>query len=157
MGKLICGFLILLLCAFLAYDQYKFDIKTQQENFIKSELIAKEIRDFQKKENQILKSKNTTSSFQEICICKAVIGTVMGKDPSIMNGRMINNLPHVYYNRPNDGTLWKYKCKIEGGTVLWAMDPGRWRYEDFISYEIHSSSITVYDGSSDIKRTYPFQ
>ena len=82
---------------------------------------------------------------QEITICKAVIATVMNQHPSIMSGHMKGLIPYVRYNRPNDGTLWRYKCQINGGDVVWASQTGRWRYEDFISYEIHGDTITVKD------------
>ena len=94
---------------------------------------------------------------QELEICKAVISTIMNKTPSIMGGKISGGLPYVYYNRPSDGSLWKYKCRIEGGTVTWAMDPGRWRNEDFISYEIKANQITVLDGTASRSKTFPFK
>jgi len=93
---------------------------------------------------------------QEIEICKAVISTVMNQTPAIMGGKISGGIPHVYYNRPSDGSLWKYKCKIEGGTAVWAMDPGRWRNEDFISYEIKDGNISVYDGTAGRTKTFPY-
>jgi len=94
---------------------------------------------------------------QEVEICKAVISAIMNQTPAIMGGKISGGLPHVHYNRPSDGSLWKYKCRIEGGTVTWAMDPGRWRNEDFISYEIKGSKISVYDATAGRTKTFPFK
>ena len=97
------------------------------------------------------------SDAQKIEICKACIGTIMGKDPIIMSGAIYKGeIPVVYYNRPSDGSLWSYKCKIKIKTITWAMADGRWRYEDFISYEIKDNQITIVDKTAGVKKSFPF-
>ena len=65
-------------------------------------------------------------------ICKAAISKVMGRNPSIMKthtGR--DGIAYISYLRPDDGTRWRTKCRLEEAKVIWASDnpgdTGRWR------------------------------
>ncbi|WP_262267157.1 hypothetical protein [Microvirga yunnanensis] len=60
-------------------------------------------------------------------ICRAAMGGVMGRKPSIMKAQPEGEITIVSYNRPSDGTLWKYRCRLEGTRVIWAAETGRWR------------------------------
>src|SRR5829696_8376604 len=60
-------------------------------------------------------------------ICKAGIGVVMGRDPATMESRLDGEAVFLSYIRADDGTEWKYKCRIEGERIMWGADPGRWR------------------------------
>lgn len=66
-------------------------------------------------------------AFSEAQICKAGISLVMGRDPSIIKTKVVGDEVKVSYVRSDDGSVWKYKCKLEGPRVLWGADPGRWR------------------------------
>jgi hypothetical protein len=103
-------------------------------------------------------------TFSKSQICKAGISLVMGKSPSIMKTSVVGDEVKVSYVRPDDGSTWKYKCKIEGSRVLWGSDPGRWRTDSAdepMSYSVsgdgESARLTVeekyQDGSSN-KKTF---
>jgi hypothetical protein len=67
------------------------------------------------------------AGFSQTQICKAGIGLVMGKSPAIIKATVAGNEVRLSYIRADDGSTWKYKCKVEGSRVLWGADPGRWR------------------------------
>ena len=95
-------------------------------------------------------------------ICKAGISLLMGKSPTIMKTAVVGGEVKVSYVRPDDGSTWKYKCKVEGSRVLWGSDPGRWRTDPadepmsyFATGKGESALLTVeeryQDGSSNKK------
>ena len=61
-------------------------------------------------------------------ICKAGIGTVMGRDPETMfaevDGR---SFLLISYRRDGDGELITYKCRIIDDRIHWGNVDGRWR------------------------------
>lgn len=80
-------------------------------------------------------------------VCRAAIGTVMGRDPAIIRVTSTNgNIVAVRYTR-DDGTVWSSQCRVEPGKVTWAGiengTPGRWRNEDSITYSLDGDRITV--------------
>ena len=61
-------------------------------------------------------------------ISRAAIGTAMRRSPSTIRATTVGNEVKLSYVRENDQTEWKYKCKLDGNRVIWAVDPeGRWR------------------------------
>ena len=61
-------------------------------------------------------------------ICKAGVATVMGRDPSIMRiDTEVGGVLYLSYVRADDGSLWSYKCTVDGNLIIWASDTGRWR------------------------------
>ncbi|QRM34940.1 hypothetical protein [Microvirga sp. VF16] len=60
-------------------------------------------------------------------VCRAAVGSVTGRDPSIMMARPDGDVTHVSYSRPSDGSVWSYRCRLEGNRVIWASAEGRWR------------------------------
>lgn len=60
-------------------------------------------------------------------ICKAAVSVIMGRSPSIMKASTVGSEVKVSYVRSDDGSTWKFKCKLEGSRVMWGSDPGRWR------------------------------
>ena len=103
-------------------------------------------------------------TFSEAQICKAGISLAMGKDPSIIKAKVVGGTVKVSYIRSDDGSVWNYKCKVEGTRVLWGADPGRWRNHPAdepifysVSGEGESARLTVaekyQDGSSN-KKTF---
>jgi hypothetical protein len=72
-------------------------------------------------------------------VCRAAIGGVMGRKPSIMKAQSEGEITVVSYNRPSDGTLWKYRCRLEGARVIWASETGRWRtdpLDSVVTFEV---------------------
>lgn len=100
-------------------------------------------------------------------ICKAAIGTVMGRDPRIIKASPARENPkevELFYIRQNDGTRWAYKCKLEDNRAIWGIPAGRWRTlpEDgtvtfTISGSGDSASVTIEDnlgGATISKKTF---
>ncbi len=85
--------------------------------------------------------------------CKAAIAVMNNVKPKIMKGEKLEeNLYHVKYNRPSDGKLWQWRCKVVGDTKLqWAAfdafgdgEQGRWRDEDEIVVGLKGDKLTVW-------------
>lgn len=72
-----------------------------------------------------ISAETSGASHKKICI--AGVATIMGKSPSIMNSKEGNEVITVSYKRPDDGTLWSYKCKVAGNKIIWGNLDGRWR------------------------------
>lgn len=93
-------------------------------------------------------------------ICKAAIGVVMGRDPAMMKiDRSAAGIEYLSYVR-DDGTLWSYRCRLEGSQVIWSTDKGRWHDQaddGTIIYKLapDRSNVTVTetytDGSASAK------
>ena len=86
-------------------------------------------------------------------ICKAGVATVMGRDPSIMRiDTEVGGVLYLSYVRVDDGSLWSYKCKVDGSLIIWASDTGRWRdhpADPRLSYRIQADTIHVEEKYSD--------
>ena len=91
-------------------------------------------------------------------VCKAAVAAIMGRDAKIIKiDKQDGAVTHLSYVRPNDGTLWKYRCKLEGNRVIWASDTGRWRtdpLDEEILFKVdEASGVTITqeytDGSKD--------
>jgi hypothetical protein len=93
------------------------------------------------------------STFTEAQICKAGIGTLMGRDPKIVKvTKQDKGIVYLYYIRRDDGTKWSYRCKIEGGKVVWSSDTGRWRtdpLDEQITYRINGKLLEIIQSYSD--------
>lgn len=65
-------------------------------------------------------------------ICKAAIAVEMGRDTKRMKTHSASDGPSISYQR-DDGDRFKYRCRIEGDTVVWrtflndTREWGRWR------------------------------
>ncbi len=86
-------------------------------------------------------------------VCKAAISKLMFKDPSIIQvNKKSSYVVFLSYVRKTDGTVWKYKCKLEGERVLWGMDEGRWRNhsnDSNITYSIGGNKLKIKENYSD--------
>jgi hypothetical protein len=68
------------------------------------------------------------NSFSVSQICKAGIAVLMGQEPSIIKTSEQEGIVLLSYTRPDDGSEWKYRCRIKDGQrIIWASDTGRWR------------------------------
>jgi hypothetical protein len=96
------------------------------------------------------------SFFTDNQVCKAGIATAMGRDPETMITELqASDVIHVSYIRQSDGSLFTYKCRIEGNQILWGNIDGRWRNnsaDSVITYSTLDGTLVVSerfpDGSS---------
>lgn len=83
----------------------------------------------------------------------------MGRDPKIIAvDKTEGDVIYVSYRRPDDGTVWKQRCRIEGTKIIWATETGRWRVhplDEVITYSATPSALTIQqkftDGSTSTK------
>lgn len=80
-------------------------------------------------------------------ICKAAVATVMGRPASIISAtEKAGGEVALSYTRADDGSVWKYKCKLDGDRVVWATEGGRWRThpdDGVVRYTIGASFLEV--------------
>jgi hypothetical protein len=103
----------------------------------------------------VLSFNALSAEFTNAQLCKAAISVEMGKKPSIMKVKSSGDLVDLQYVRPNDGTHWKYQCKIiNGNQIMWrtAGDDntpnrlGRWRdnpLDSTIKYSVSGNTLTI--------------
>jgi len=93
------------------------------------------------------------ATFSREAICKFGIAARMGRDPSIIVVDEIRDgVVFLSYTRPDDGTHWAYKCRLEGDKIIWGLKGGRWRtrpMDSTIIYVIRSDTIQVEDHYTD--------
>jgi hypothetical protein len=86
-------------------------------------------------------------NFDQQQICRAAIGAVMGRDPKIIKVTKIDSgIIHMSYSRPDDGTIWEQRCRIEDQKVIWATKSGRWRehpLDEVITHAVTRTSVTI--------------
>lgn len=105
-------------------------------------------------------------------VCRAAIGTLNGRDPAIIEvARVKGGVADVQYLRPDDGKLWKYRCRAESSRILWAgvdvagpgTGPGRWRdrpEDEVMTFALAGRSITIvtrYDDGSINQKVYEIE
>lgn len=66
-------------------------------------------------------------------VCRSVIGMEMGRDPKTISASRSGDSVFLQYRRPQDGSMFRYECRVEGSSVVWAAiingTRGRWRDE----------------------------
>jgi hypothetical protein len=72
-------------------------------------------------------SSTAAGAFSTQQSCKAAVSVIMGRSPSIMKASTAGDEVKISYVRSDDGSTWKFKCRLEGSRVMWGSDPGRWR------------------------------
>jgi hypothetical protein len=94
-------------------------------------------------------------------VCKGAIAAMMGRDVrTIHHDQTKSGIAYVSYVRPDDGKLWKNRCRIDGKKVIWstvdAFGPGSgfgpWRNrpeDEQITYQIKGKSVTITEAYSD--------
>lgn len=86
-------------------------------------------------------------------ICKAGIAKIMGRDPKTMKVlRNEGGMVHLQYVRTNDGSLWSYRCRVDGSRIMWASDTGRWRddpRDEKLTYAVTADTVTVKETFTD--------
>lgn len=86
-------------------------------------------------------------------ICKAAIGTIMGRHPKIVKvTNSKDGIVYLNYVRPDDKSKWAFRCRLDGSRVIWASDPGRWRTDprdEKVSYKIEGDTLTVTENYSN--------
>lgn len=95
----------------------------------------------------------TATGFSTETICKSGIATRMGRDPSIIAiDELRDGVVFLSYARPEDGTLWSYKCKLDGNRIIWGSKEGRWRtrlMDSTLLYVVQGDTIQVEDHFTD--------
>ncbi len=86
-------------------------------------------------------------------ICRATIGTIMGRDPKIIKVNKVDaDVIYLSYTRADDGSVWSQRCRIEGSKVIWATTTGRWRehpLDEVITYAVTPTALTINQKFSD--------
>jgi hypothetical protein len=92
-------------------------------------------------------------AFSDQQICTATVAATMGRNPSIIKvDSTQGNVTYLSYFRNDDGTNWKYRCKLEGSRVIWASDTGRWRtdqYDSKITFSVNGNELSISETYSD--------
>ncbi len=99
---------------------------------------------------------NSVAPSDQARVCRAAIGSVMGRDPAIIRASVDSDgLVRVEYIRPDDRKLFAYKCRLEGTRVVWGNADGRWRndsQDSVITFALLGSAVSIIekwpDGSS---------
>lgn len=88
----------------------------------------------------------------------------MERAPKIIRAKDDGDIVRLSYVRENDGSLWEYRCKIEGSEIIWASKSGRWRTDpadEKLRYKAGAKSVTVdyvsADGSLISSSTYTWR
>jgi hypothetical protein len=92
-------------------------------------------------------------------VCKAAISVEMGRKAKSMK-TLQQNPPEISYRR-DDGDSFKYRCKLDGGIVVWRAffadtgEWGRWReqYADgdaLTAYSVSGGTLTINNDQSGI-------
>ena len=90
--------------------------------------------------------------------CKALIATVMGHPPGIVNVAVgTDNVASVSYLRPSDQKRFEYRCRGDApGKLTWAAfnldgsgSIGRWRDEDNAGFSVEGGRLNLMVRSED--------
>lgn len=80
-------------------------------------------------------------------VCKAAVATIMGRPVSIISAtEKAGGEVALSYTRADDGSVWKYKCKLDGDRAIWAAEGGRWRThpdDGVVKFSVDGSSVEV--------------
>jgi hypothetical protein len=92
-------------------------------------------------------------------ICRATVAVLMLHDVSIVVAENVKaGIVRTRYAHPNDGSIWRHQCKVDGNSVIWAAvdingtgtGPGRWR----TSPDDEATSFVVVDRNIEITVKY---
>lgn len=86
-------------------------------------------------------------------VCKAAIGTIMGREPrSMTTDGITESTVFISYVRADDGIRWAYRCRFEGNRVVWGNADGRWRTDpadSVVTFAISGQTVTITDRFDD--------
>lgn len=105
--------------------------------------------------NNLESSNSIKGAFTDQQICIAGIARTMGRPPSIIKVSSIKGaITYLYYYRPDDGTRWAYRCKLDGNKVIWAGAEAsdRWRvhkYDSKITFTVSGNTIKISERYAD--------
>lgn len=113
------------------------------------ELEEQRKRDEEQKVREAKKANDTEITR----ICRAAIAAVMMRPVEIINFvSQSNGVIYTTHTRESDGTIWNHKCMINGSSVIWGPENGRWRntvHDGKITYEILDEGILIHQKFSD--------
>jgi hypothetical protein len=92
-------------------------------------------------------------------ICKAAISVEMGRKTKTMR-TLQQSPPEISYQR-DDGDSFKYRCKLNGGVVVWRTfladtgEWGRWREQysagdALTAYSVSGGKLTITNDQADV-------
>lgn len=92
------------------------------------------------------------SSDQKIIICRSAIAKMMGRDRSIIAGKIVGDFVETSYIRPSDRTAWRNQCQFLGSKIVWRAYQeqgkywGRWRddpADSTITYRLEGNGLVI--------------
>ncbi|MCK0768099.1 hypothetical protein [Chromohalobacter canadensis] len=101
---------------------------------------------------EIEESPNS-APFRKAEICRAGVAAAMGRSYSItqIDGTQ-GSVYYVSYTRPQDGKQWRYRCKIDDNTIIWASIDGRWRthpLDGVIRFAVDENVLKIIEAYKD--------
>lgn len=111
-------------------------------------VAAMALLDFSKNAPASDVAERSRGSFNLGHLCRAAISMVMLRPVNIINvDSLSETVTSVSYIRPDDGTLWRQKCKTDGDHIVWAAIDGRWRdkydWEERLVFSLSNSGQTL--------------
>lgn len=77
-----------------------------------------------------ISTETNAADFTRADLCKAAIAVEMGREVKTMKaGKPLGGDATISYVRADDKKSFRYKCRIEGDSIVWATyfdDEGRW-------------------------------
>ncbi|EHU9460212.1 hypothetical protein KZY41_004317 [Vibrio vulnificus] len=126
-------------------------VRHESDIALKKMLQERGDREFMSKP-QIENGNLKVSNFKNHQVCKAIISTVMGRSPEIMNVyRDYSNEIFLSYKR-NDGVTWRYKCVFDSNLVSWMRVDGD-RIQTEIDVKEINGKLLVTQTHSDGSKT----
>jgi hypothetical protein len=142
-------------------DEYLRRIKSKDEDKWEEEFKALRPKEFAKyQEEKRLQAQRKIAT--ENMICKAAMAVLFQHSPSIIRVKREADVVYLTYVRPSDGTKWTNRCVASNGSVMWASETGRWRFDprdEVLSYEVSSTGIKIvakYTDGSVEQRAFSF-
>lgn len=94
------------------------------------------------------------ATFSEADICRAAISTIMGRPVHKVKVEKIarDGVVFLFYIRPDDSSIWSFKCFTEKNEVTWGNADGRWRvdpYDSKITYFASDELLTINEDYGD--------
>lgn len=91
--------------------------------------------------------------FSEPEICKSAVSAMFFQSPSIMKSSEWGEKSiKISYHRPNDNSLWEYKCQVQGNRVYWGATDGRWRNhsaDSVVLFMALGENLTIQEDHND--------
>ncbi|WP_455233056.1 hypothetical protein [Geopseudomonas aromaticivorans] len=81
-------------------------------------------------------------------LCKAGIATVMDRPAEGIEIGSSGKLVSLNY-RGEDGSRWRFMCKIKGDQIVWSSLGGAWRHDESMTYAVKGENLEITGVSPD--------